>query len=84
MLEKQQLWVCTAGNAGMGTGGMGDTLAGMIVGLKAQLHEQIALHQVVTLHAQAGDLLAKQGMRGIQASHMPQAVYQVVNLVQSL
>lgn len=84
ILENQQLWVCTAGNAGMGTGGMGDTLAGMIVGLKAQLHEQIALHQVVTLHAQAGDLLAKQGMRGIQASHMPQAVYQVVNLVQSL
>ncbi|PVZ90021.1 bifunctional ADP-dependent NAD(P)H-hydrate dehydratase/NAD(P)H-hydrate epimerase [Serratia sp. S1B] len=84
VLEKQQLWVCTEGNPGMGTGGMGDTLAGMIVGLKAQLHEQVALHQVVTLHAQAGDLLAKQGMRGIQASHMPQAVYQVVNLTQSL
>ncbi|MHA3054735.1 NAD(P)H-hydrate dehydratase [Acinetobacter sp. ANC 4633] len=82
VLEKQQLWVCTAGNAGMGTGGMGDTLAGMIAGLKVQLHEQVALHQVVTLHAQAGDLLAKQGMRGIQASHMPQAVYQVVNAAQ--
>lgn len=80
ILENQQLWVCTAGNAGMGTGGMGDTLAGMIAGLKAQLHQEIALHQVVTLHAQAGDLLAEQGMRGIQASHMPQAVYQVVNV----
>ena len=79
ILEDQQLWVCAAGNAGMGTGGMGDTLAGMIAGLKAQLHEQVALHQIVTLHAQAGDVLAKQGMRGIQASHMPQAVYQVVN-----
>ena len=80
ILENQQLWVCTAGNAGMGTGGMGDTLAGMVAGLKAQLHQEIALHQVVTLHAQAGDLLAEQGMRGIQASHMPQAVYQVVNV----
>ncbi|MHA3061255.1 NAD(P)H-hydrate dehydratase [Acinetobacter sp. ANC 4636] len=82
VLEKQQLWVCTVGNSGMGTGGMGDTLAGMIVGLKAQLHEQVALHQVVTLHAQAGDVLAKQGMRGIQACHMPRAVYQVVNVAQ--
>ncbi|MEB3766385.1 NAD(P)H-hydrate dehydratase [Acinetobacter sp. MD2] len=78
-LEQQQLWVCTAGNAGMGTAGMGDTLAGMIVGLKAQFHEKIALHEIVSLHAQAGDLLAQQGMRGIQAFHMPQAIYQIIN-----
>ena len=72
-------WICTAGNAGMGTGGMGDVLAGMIASLKAQFDDEIELHQIVTLHALAGDYLAHQGMRGLQAHHMNQAIYHVVN-----
>ena len=80
ILENQnQLWVCSAGNAGMATGGMGDVLSGMIAGLKAQCHDEIALHQIVTLHAQAGDQLAEQGERGLQAHHMAQAIYRMVN-----
>lgn len=79
LILQQHLWICTAGNPGMGTGGMGDVLAGMIASLKAQLHQHVELHEIVTLHALAGDLLAQQGMRGIQAQHMSQAVYQVVN-----
>ena len=51
----------------------------MIASLKAQLHQQIALHEIVTLHAQAGDLLAEQGMRGLQAHEMRQAIQQLVN-----
>ncbi|MDQ9008171.1 NAD(P)H-hydrate dehydratase [Acinetobacter gerneri] len=74
-----ELWICTVGNAGMGTGGMGDVLAGMIASLKAQLHTEISLHDIVTLHAQAGDVLAKSGQRGLQAHHMNSAIYQVVN-----
>lgn len=73
------LWICTQGNAGMGSGGMGDVLAGMIASLKAQFHQQIALHQIVSLHAQAGDLLAENGMRGLQAHEMSKVIYQVVN-----
>jgi hydroxyethylthiazole kinase-like uncharacterized protein yjeF len=78
ILEKH-LWICTAGNAGMGTGGMGDVLAGMIASLKAQFDENIHLHEIVTLHALAGDRLAKNGMRGLQAQQMRDAVYYVVN-----
>jgi len=78
ILEKE-LWICTAGNAGMGTGGMGDILSGMIAGLKAQFKDDIALHEIVTLHALAGDMLAKDGVRGLQAQHMPAAIYHVVN-----
>ncbi|MEB6478568.1 NAD(P)H-hydrate dehydratase [Acinetobacter vivianii] len=78
ILEKE-LFICTQGNAGMGTGGMGDVLAGMIASLKAQFHQQIALHEIVTLHAQAGDLLAENGMRGLQAHDMGKMIYQVVN-----
>jgi hydroxyethylthiazole kinase-like uncharacterized protein yjeF len=73
------LWICTAGNAGMGTGGMGDVLAGMIASLKAQFAERIQLHEIVTLHALAGDRLALKGQRGLQAQHMNEAVYYVVN-----
>ena len=79
LILEHQLWICTAGNPGMGTGGMGDVLAGMIASLKAQLQDDIALHEIVTLHALAGDLLAQQGERGLQAQHMGQAIYTVVN-----
>lgn len=78
-LEQQTLWICPAGNAGMGTGGMGDVLAGMIASLKAQFSDQLALHEIVTLHALAGDYLAQQGQRGLQAHHMNHAVYDVIN-----
>ncbi|KKW82118.1 hypothetical protein AAV96_01730 [Acinetobacter sp. AG1] len=74
------LFICTQGNAGMGTGGMGDVLAGMIASLKAQFHEQVALHEIVSLHAQAGDLLAENGMRGLQAHEMGKMIYTVVNI----
>lgn len=79
LILEDQLWICTAGNAGMGTGGMGDVLAGMIASLKAQFHQQIHLHEIVSLHALAGDVLAQSGMRGLQAQDMAQAVYHVVN-----
>ncbi|WP_313036005.1 NAD(P)H-hydrate dehydratase [Acinetobacter sp.] len=79
LILQDQLWICTAGNAGMGTGGMGDVLAGMIASLKAQFVGQIQLHEIVTLHALAGDWLAQQGMRGVQSHHMNAAIYHVVN-----
>ncbi len=79
LILSQQLWICTEGNAGMGTGGMGDVLSGMIAALKAQFHDNIHLHEIISLHAQAGDMLAQSGERGLQAQHMPQAIYQVVN-----
>ena len=80
LILEDQLYICTAGNPGMGTGGMGDVLAGMIASLKAQFHEGIHLHEIVTLHALAGDELAKHGQRGLQAQDMKQAIYKVVNL----
>ncbi len=79
LILEQQLYICTAGNAGMGTGGMGDVLAGMIASLKAQFAQSIHLHEIVTLHALAGDELAKNGERGLQAQDMKHAIYQVVN-----
>lgn len=79
LILEDKLFICTQGNAGMGTGGMGDVLAGMIASLKAQFHQQVALNEIVSLHAQAGDLLAENGERGLQAHDMGKMIYQVVN-----
>ena len=79
LILEERLYICNAGNAGMGTGGMGDVLAGMIASLKAQFAQKIHLHEIVTLHALAGDELAKNGERGLQAQDMKHAIYQVVN-----
>ena len=82
ILESNDLWICPFGNAGMGTGGMGDVLAGMIAGLKVQ-DINIPIHEVVTLHALAGDKLAESGQRGLQAYDMKDSIYKVVNVIDS-
>jgi NAD(P)H-hydrate repair Nnr-like enzyme with NAD(P)H-hydrate dehydratase domain len=51
----------------------------MIASLKAQFAQKIHLHEIVTLHALAGDELAKNGERGLQAQDMKHAIYQMVN-----
>lgn len=59
--DGNQIWHNTAGNAAMATGGMGDTLAGMIAGFIAQFggsSETIAA--AVYLHSKIGDDLAEE------------------------
>lgn len=60
--------LCSDGNPGMASGGMGDVLTGVIAGLAAQ---QLSLHQAtrlgVALHAHAADKLALNGTRGYLA-----------------
>lgn len=77
-LDSNGLSICALGNAGMATAGMGDILAGMAGGLLAQLPD-IALPKIVALHAAAGDVLAKQGERGLEATDMLSVIKQVVN-----
>jgi hydroxyethylthiazole kinase-like uncharacterized protein yjeF len=77
-LDQDGLSICALGNAGMATAGMGDTLAGMAGGLLAQLPE-LPLHDIVALHAAAGDLLAELGERGLQAPQMLDVIKRVVN-----
>ena len=77
--QEGRIYICGFGNAGMATAGMGDVLSGMIAALKAQFAQSINLADIVSLHALAGDALAKNGSRGIQAQQMPAAIQQVVN-----
>ena len=63
---KGEVFICTAGNAGMAKGGSGDALAGVIGSLLAQNRARIGGDLTVTeiaaagvyLHARAGDLAA--------------------------
>jgi len=65
------LSICNAGNPGMASGGMGDTLTGIIAGLCAQgLDQYDASRFGVQLHAESADIAARDGMRGMLASDL--------------
>lgn len=78
ILTKGESYICTLGNAGMATAGMGDVLSGMIAGLSAQ-SDNIKLTEAVALHAHAGDLLAAHGEYGISAQDMMNTIKQAIN-----
>ncbi len=79
--ERVQLAVCTHGNPGMGSGGMGDALSGVIGGLAAQgfpLQESAELG--VCIHGLAADLIARDtGERGMLASDLFPYIHRLVN-----
>lgn len=62
---------CAAGNPGLASGGTGDVLTGVIAALVAQgLSLVDAATAGVQLHAEAGDLAAARGERGLIASDL--------------
>jgi NAD(P)H-hydrate epimerase len=63
--------VCTAGNPGMATGGMGDVLSGIIGGLLAQgVNHNHCLALATCLHAEAADMAAKGRQRSLLPSDL--------------
>lgn len=78
--SEQGLSLCDAGNAGLASGGTGDVLTGIIAGLVAQGFDLIsAAEQGVCLHANAADLAAQNGERGLLASDLFLHLKQLVN-----
>ncbi len=77
--------VCSAGNPGMASGGMGDALTGIIAAFIAQgLSLEEAAAAGVSLHAAAGDAAAAQGgERGLLASDLIGAIRPVLNRVRA-
>lgn len=71
---------CPAGNPGMASGGMGDALTGIIVGLLAQGLDTVAAAETgVWVHARAADLAAATGERGLLASDVIACLREAVN-----
>jgi NAD(P)H-hydrate epimerase len=72
--------ICDRGNPGMAAGGMGDVLTGVIAGIAAQCGDlALAARAGVYVHAQAGDLAARRGERGLTASDVLDQVRNCVN-----
>lgn len=72
--------VCTDGNPGMASGGMGDVLTGVIAGLVAQGWKMPkAAELAVCLHGAAADKAARAGMRGLLAMDLMSHIRRLVN-----
>jgi len=72
--------LCSAGNPGMASGGMGDVLTGVIAGLVAQgVEPERAAQAGVALHAAAADKIALTGERGMLAGDVINALRSLVN-----
>jgi len=73
-------YLCDRGNPGMAAGGMGDVLTGVVAGIAAQCGDlALAARAGVFVHAQAGDLAARAGERGLLASDVLRQVRACVN-----
>jgi ADP-dependent NAD(P)H-hydrate dehydratase / NAD(P)H-hydrate epimerase len=73
--------ICTSGNPGMASPGMGDILTGVIAALIAQgLPLPEAARMGTALHALAGDRAAEYGERGLMARDLIGALRHVMNL----
>jgi NAD(P)H-hydrate epimerase len=76
----EPIGLCSAGNPGMATGGMGDVLSGIVGGLLAQgLPSDAALQLGVCLHAEAADIAAEKGERGLLATDLFGPLRQLIN-----
>jgi NAD(P)H-hydrate epimerase len=76
--------VCSQGNPGMASGGMGDVLTGLIAGLLAQGIDAVDAAELgVCLHGAAGDLAAAHGERGLLASDLLGEIRPLLNGIES-
>jgi hydroxyethylthiazole kinase-like uncharacterized protein yjeF len=79
--SRQKLFLCSEGNAGMATGGMGDVLSGIVGSLVAQGNSlENSLCAGVCVHGEAADLsMQADGQRGMAATDLMPYIRQLVN-----
>ena len=77
----QVIDLCTEGNPGMATGGMGDVLTGVIAGFIAQGNSlEDSLRCGVCVHGESADLATQSlGQRGLMATDLLPFIRQLVN-----
>ena len=72
--------VCSDGNPGMASGGMGDVLTGVVAGFMAQGQAPaVAAELAVCLHAAAADKAARAGRRGLLAMDLMSHIRRLAN-----
>jgi ADP-dependent NAD(P)H-hydrate dehydratase / NAD(P)H-hydrate epimerase len=76
----QPLALCSEGNPGMASGGMGDVLAGIAGTMLAQNEDvDLAACQAVSLHSAAADRAAEEGEIGLLASDLFSKIRSLIN-----
>lgn len=78
---EQEVSLCSEGNAGMATGGMGDVLSGIVGSLVAQGHSLgDSLQAAACIHGEAADLsMQESGQRGMAATDLMPYIRELVN-----
>ncbi len=77
----ETLHLCTAGNPGMAAPGMGDALTGIVAAFFGQTRDLASSARLaVWVHAQAGDLAAARGQRGMLTRDLIAELRACVNL----
>mgnify|MGYP001200780983 CR=1 FL=1 len=79
--SRQEVFLCSEGNAGMATGGMGDVLSGIVGSLVAQGNSlEDSLCAGASIHGEAADLsMQADGQRGMAATDLMPYIRQLVN-----
>ncbi|MCP5348303.1 MAG: NAD(P)H-hydrate dehydratase [Gammaproteobacteria bacterium] len=79
--DRRQIDLCSEGNPGMASGGMGDILSGLAGGLVAQHYGlENSLRIAVCVHGEAADLAVQQaGQRGLAATDLLPFIQKLVN-----
>jgi len=81
-LTEQPIALCTSGNPGMASGGMGDVLSGVLGGLLVQGFELESAGRLgAVLHGEAADRAAEAGERGMLATDLLPHLQFLVNPV---
>ena len=81
--DGRRISLCDEGNPGMASGGMGDLLSGIIAALLAQgWSAGMATRLGAVIHAEAADLAAAEGERGMLASDLLPWIRRLVNPTQ--
>lgn len=79
-LPQGEVSLCTDGNPGMSSGGMGDVLSGVLAALLAQgMSAAAAARYGVCLHSAAADLAAQRGQRGLLATDLMMVLRELIN-----
>ncbi|PCH59794.1 MAG: bifunctional ADP-dependent NAD(P)H-hydrate dehydratase/NAD(P)H-hydrate epimerase [SAR86 cluster bacterium] len=78
---EQKIELCSQGNAGMATAGMGDVLSGIVAAFVAQgMPAFEGLRAGVCVHAESADLVSEQqGQRGMVATDLFPYISQLIN-----
>lgn len=79
--EDVPVGLCTAGNPGMATAGMGDVLSGLCGAMLAQqVPAATAAGYATLIHGLAGDHAARQGERGLLATDLMMSIRRLLNI----